>query len=310
MKSSYLILFLKGIAMGTANFIPGVSGGTIALIMGVFERLINAIKRFLTIKSLKILFKGDLKAWAKHTDFYFLVSLGLGIAFAIITIARLLEFLFIHYSLFVWAFFFGLILASVYFVSKTITKWNIPIILFYLLGTIIALLIAFLKPATENSNLIYVVICGIISVCSMILPGLSGSFVLLLMGNYELVIRSLNNLDMMIVVPFAIGAIFGLGAFSYILSWIFKKYSNQTISLLSGFILGSLLVVWPWKEEVYLKQSSGEFVFNHNGEKIVQSYEYLLPSSFNTDTMLAIGLMIIGFFVIYVMEVFSPSKPA
>jgi putative membrane protein len=308
MKHSFVMHFLKGAAMGTANVIPGVSGGTIALITGVFERLIHAIKHFLTVESLKILISGNLRAWAKHTDFTFLFALGFGVLLAIISVARILEFLFENYPVYVWAFFFGLIIASVYFVGRTVSKWSIPVLSFFILGTIIALLIALLKPATENAGLIYLIICGIVTACSMILPGLSGSFVLILMGNYELIIKSFNDRDMAIILPFAVGAVLGLVAFSYVLSWIFKKYSNQTISLLTGFMLGSLLVVWPWKEPMWQLQSNGEPVINHHGEKIVQSYQYLLPSHFNTETIAAILLIFIGFFVVYVMEKFSPPK--
>ena len=178
--------FLKGMGIGTANVIPGVSGGTIALLTGIFERLINCLKSF-NITALQLFFKGKFKELVKHTDLWFLLSVGLGVIAAIFTTARIFDYLFKHYPVYLWSFFFGMILTSIYFVGKTIDKWNWQVILSFLLGTGIAVFIAFVKPATENSSFIYLIICGAIATCSMILPGLSGSFILIIMGNYQLV---------------------------------------------------------------------------------------------------------------------------
>jgi len=285
-------LFIKGIAMGAANVIPGVSGGTVALITGIFETLIHSIKS-IDVKAFKLLLKGEFKAFADHINLPFLITVFSGIAISILTFARLLDFLFENYPIYIWSFFFGLILASVYFVAKTIDKWNLSVILNFIVGTSIAVTIALLTPASQSDNILYLLLCGIVAASSMILPGLSGSFVLILMGNYQLVmIDAVNTLNLKILVPVAIGAGIGILGFSHLLSWIFEKFKNQTIALLSGFILGSLIILWPWKNE--LTQSYGEKV------KVV-GYEWLMPNM-NLEFVLAVVFLLLGFVAIYFME--------
>jgi len=301
---SYIIYFLKGLAMGIANIIPGVSGGTLALITGIFERLINAIKAF-DIKALQLLIKGNWKAFAKKTDLYFLISLFLGIVIAIVSLAKVFDFLFKNYPVYIWAYFFGLVLASIYFVGKTIGKWNWIVILFFLSGTAFALYVSFLHPASENSNFWYLFLCGVVAICSMILPGLSGSFVLILMGNYQLVaIHAINNLNLGILFPVALGAIIGLLAFSYLLSWVFKHYKDQTLAVLTGFILGSLNVLWPWKTAEYLTNSTGEFVLKH-GKKIVSRYASTIPDQLNYEFWWGMGIIILGILTITTIELLA-----
>jgi putative membrane protein len=297
----YITLVLKGFAMGAANVIPGVSGGTIALITGVFERLINAIKSF-DINAIKLLFKWKIKELIEYVDLYFLIAVFSGMIVSVVSLAKLLEFLFTNYPVLVWAFFFGLILASVYYVGKTIKKWSISVILTFIFGTSIAVVISMLNPATQNDSFFYLIICGIIAICSMILPGLSGSFILILLGNYELVmIQSVSTFDLAILFPVIIGVIVGLIAFSHILSWIYKKYKDQTISILTGFILGSLSILWPWKNEVYRLDSIGNFILK-DGERIIQGYTKYIPETINIEVILAISLMITGFITIYLIE--------
>ena len=301
---SYIIYFLKGLAMGVANIIPGVSGGTLALITGIFERLINAIKAF-DIKALRLLIKGNWTAFAKKTDLYFLISLFVGIVIAIVSLAKVFDFLFKNYPVYIWAYFFGLVLASIYFVGKTIAKWNWIVILFFLLGTAFALYVSFLHPASENSNFWYLFLCGVVAICSMILPGLSGSFVLILMGNYQLVaIHAINNLDLGILFPVALGAIIGLIAFSYLLSWVFKHFKDQTLAVLTGFILGSLNVLWPWKTAEYLTTSTGEFVLKH-GEKIVSRYASIIPDQLNYEFWWGVVIIILGILTITAIELLA-----
>jgi putative membrane protein len=292
-------LFLKGIVMGAANVIPGVSGGTIALITGIFERLIDSVKSF-NLKAIKLLFTLKLKDFAKHTDLGFLITLMIGVAISIISLAKVLDYLFTNYPIYVWAFFFGLILASVYFVGKTISKWNLVVIFFFILGTGIAASITLFTPANENDSFIYLMLSGVVAICSMILPGLSGSFILILMGNYKLVaIDAINNADISILLPVAIGAVIGLVLFSHILSWVFKKYKNQTIAVLSGFILGSLGIIWPWKQEITEKF----------GDKIkVVGYKWELPEM-NIEFVTAMLFIIIGILIIWLMEKFASKKP-
>src|SRR5690554_2261715 len=272
---THLTYSLKGFGMGAANVIPGVSGGTVALITGVFERIINAIKSF-DAHALKLLFKGRFKELFKHIDLFFLLALGLGMIISIVSLARILEFLFDSYPVYVWAFFFGLILASVYYVGKTVSKWSFSVVVLFIAGAAIAIVISFLNPATQNDSFIYLFICGVVAVSSMILPGLSGSFVLILMGNYELVmIDAVNHADFAVLLPVIIGGVVGIMVLSHVLSWIYKKYKNQTVALLTGFILGSLSILWPWKNEVYRVDSMGELVLRE-GAKIVQGYDLIL----------------------------------
>jgi len=299
---NYLVLFLKGIGIGAANVIPGVSGGTIALITGIFEKLIDSLKSF-DITAFRLLIKGEFRKFSKHVNLDFLLMVFVGIFVSILTFAKLFEFLFLDYPVYVWSYFFGLILASVYFVGKTIHKYTLPTIVTFLVGTSLALIITFLSPGSKNDHFLYLFLCGIVAVCSMILPGLSGSFILILMGNYELVfIEAVNNMDMTILLPVVMGAIFGLIAFSHVLSWILRNYKDQTISLLTGFILGSLFTLWPWKRTVYQLDSMGEIVTKTDGTQVIQAYERVIPQSFNTEVILALMLMLVGVLTITLLE--------
>ena len=294
----YIIYFLKGMAVGLANIIPGVSGGTIALITGIFERLINSIKSF-GITSLKLLLKGKFKDFAAKTDLYFLIALFAGVIVAIVLLAKIFDYLFSQYPVYIWAFFFGLILASVYFVGRTIEKWRFSVLLSFIIGTAMAVAFTFLTPATQNSSFLYLFLCGVVAVCSMILPGLSGSFVLILMGNYQLVaIDAINNRDLNIIIPVLIGAVVGLVAFSHVISWVFKRYKDQTIATLTGFILGSLGIIWPWKTPI-------EEMF---GEKLkVVGYNYFMPE-LTLEFIIAIVIMLIGIISIWILERSAENK--
>ncbi len=303
----YLVYFTKGLAVGIANIIPGVSGGTIALITGIFERLIDAIKSF-DLQAIKLLFTGKWKAFAEKTDLYFLLSLFAGILLAIVLLARIFDFLFKNDPVYIWAYFFGLVLASIYFVGKTIEKWKINVIVSLIIGTAFALFISFINPATQNDNFWYLILCGVVAICSMILPGLSGSFVLILMGNYQLVaIDAINNRNLTILVPMALGAIVGLIAFSHVLSWVFKRFKNQTLAMLTGFILGSMTILWPWKTVQYLQDSSGHFIIKH-GEKVVATYKSILPPDWSAHTWIALFIMLLGIVSIVVLELLASEK--
>jgi len=305
----YLNYFIKGIAIGIANIIPGVSGGTIALITGIFERLINAIKAF-DIKAAKLLIGGKWNEFAAKTDFYFLLTLFIGVGAAIIALARLFEFLFKNYPVYIWAYFFGLVLASIYYVGKTVEQWKISVIISLVIGTAFALGISLINPATANSNFFYLILCGVVAICSMILPGLSGSFVLILMGNYQLIaIDAINNHNFSVIIPVGIGAIVGLIAFSHILSWVLKRYKDQTIAMLTGFIFGSLSILWPWKEPEYLTNAAGDFIMKHS-EKVIARYSVIFPEQINVEFWFGIVFMIIGVVSIVAVEKLAQSKPA
>ena len=296
--NQYIANFLKGMGVGSANVIPGVSGGTIALITGIFERLINALKSF-NLTAIKLFFTGKFKEFAKHTDLWFLVSVGSGVVVAILTIARLFEFMFENYPIYLWSFFFGMILVSIYYVGITIEKFNWKVIVSFIIGTAIALFIAFGTPAKENSNFIYLLICGAVATCSMILPGLSGSFVLVLMGNYQLImIDAVNDLNLKILLPVVLGGVVGLLAFSHLLSWIFKNYRDITIAILTGFILGSMPIIWPWKNDV---------ITYFGSEAKVTGYEYFFPE-FNMEFAIALVIMLIGAGIIVLTEKMAKKK--
>lgn len=296
--NQYVSNLIKGIGIGSANVIPGVSGGTIALITGIFERLVDALKSF-NLTAVKLLFTGKFKEFAKHTDLGFLCSVGLGVVIAILSIANIFDYLFRNYPTYLWSFFFGMILTSIYYVGKTIEKWNWKVVLSFIIGTGIAVLIAFGTPAKENDNIIYLLLCGVVATCSMILPGLSGSFVLVLMGNYQLImIQAVKNLDFGILIPVAVGGIVGLLAFSHFLSWIYKKYRDMTISLLTGFILGSMPIIWPWKNEI---------ITYFGNEAKTTGYEYFIPD-IDIHFATALVILLLGAAIIVLTEKLAVKK--
>ncbi|TRX70276.1 DUF368 domain-containing protein [Carboxylicivirga sp. M1479] len=296
--TAFLKITIKGAAMGAANVIPGVSGGTIALITGVFERLINSIKSF-NGKALSLLSRGRFKELAQHIDLYFLIALFSGVGVAIISLARLFKYLFESYPIYIWAYFFGLVLASVYFVGKTVKQWSAASIISLIAGTGIAISMSILTPASQNDSFLYLILCGVVAMCSMILPGLSGSFVLILLGNYQLVmIDAINNLSIEILLPVIIGAAVGLIAFSHFLSWLLKKYHNQTIALLTGFIAGSLGILWPWKNPI-----TEQF-----GEKVkTVGFDYYQPH-FDSEFYFAVLFIILGIASITITELLAKQK--
>jgi len=297
----YSLYLVKGMGMGAANVIPGVSGGTIALITGIFERIIHAIKS-IDLIALRLLFKGKIKELLERVDFYFLVAVLSGMVISIVTFAKLFKYLFANYPIYIWSFFFGLIVISIFYVGKTISKWKFSVIISFVVGTAVAVWISYMNHAAPNDSTLYLMICGVVAVCSMILPGISGSFVLILMGNYELImIDAVSEGNIGILAPAVFGGIVGILALSHVLSWIFKKYKDQTISLLTGFILGSVSILWPWKDEVYRTDALGNFILKNN-EKIVQNYKPVLPESINNEVLLAFGFAFLGVLTIVVLE--------
>ena len=290
-----LIQLMKGILIGAANVVPGVSGGTMALLTGIFERLINAIDSC-NNKALFLLRQRKFSQCWRHIDGLFLFTIGTGVLISLFSFAKLLDWLFIQHKLYVWSFFFGLILASVYAVGKTIRKWSVSGGLFFIFGTITSGSMVLLTPSTCNDSTLYLMLCGAIAMCSMILPGLSGSFVLLLMGNYELVINAISQLHLKTLIPFGLGALLGIVLFARFLSWIFRRYHDQTVSLLTGFIFGSLAVLWPWKSEITQMVVNG----NEWKEKVI-GYTYALPTS-NLETYISIGLIVMGILLLFWTE--------
>lgn len=299
-QKKYSVLFLKGMGMGVANVIPGVSGGTIALITEIYEELINSLKSF-DKQALKLLFTFKIKELIKYTNFYFLSTVLSGSIFSVFTIASLFKYLFINYPVLIWALFFGLIVGSVIFVGKRVEKWNLQTIITLVIGTSIAFSLSFITPATENSNLFFVFICGIIGISGMMLPGLSGSYVLILLGNYKLLmVTAITEFNISLLATFLLGSAFGLISFSHLLSWVLKNHKDTTLALLTGFILGSLNIVWPWKE---IAES-----IVVNGKEKVLSYSPFIPREINNHTVFALALMTTGFLLVYLLEKISKNK--
>lgn len=297
-----IAVFLKGAAMGAANVIPGVSGGTVAFITGIYERLIEAL-RSMDSEALRLVFRRRFGEFAERVDLRFLALLGIGVVASILTLASLLEYLFDRHEAFVWAFFFGLILASVYFVGRRVRRWSIGRWIAFACGAGIAIGVALLKPAEENASTTYLVLCGVVAMASMIVPGLSGSFVLLLMGNYRLImidsVNGLKSLDpsvLAILVPVGIGAALGLVLLSRLLSWILRTHHDLAVALLSGFVAGSLLVIWPWKEARIERFDTGGEI----KEKVV-GYDWLLPDP-TPATGLALLVMLAGVVAVWFLE--------
>lgn len=253
--------------MGAANVIPGVSGGTIAFITGIYERLISALKNF-DVATVKLLLKGRFKEALAKVDFFFLFALGVGSMVSIVSLAKVLSWGFEQHPVLVWAFFFGLIAASIPLVGKMVKSWSPRVIALGVVGCALAVSLVFLTPAQENTNPLYLALCGVVAICSMIIPGLSGSFVLVLMGNYKLImldsVSALSSFEfgeaLPVLIPVGIGAVVGLIVLSRVLNWLFKHYHNEAVSLITGFILGSLAIIWPWKEEIPKRDENGLIV--------------------------------------------------
>lgn len=290
----YAVLTLKGMAMGAADVVPGVSGGTIAFIAGIYDELINSIKS-INMHSLKLLFTGKIAAFWKAVNGNFLFALLLGIAISVFSLAKLITYLLLNEPVLVWSFFFGLVLASTWFVSKDIKGWNWKTVAGFVGGAVIAYYITVATPAETSTNLMFIFLCGAIAICAMILPGISGSFILVLLGKYFYVMEAVKTLDLVVLGVFAFGAALGITSFSRVLSYALKNFRNITLSVLSGFMLGSLNKVWPWKEVEKLVSDGHEVMIEHN----------IAP---NTEVSEAVVLMLIGFILVYVLEKISAKK--
>ena len=295
----YLSLSLKGMAMGAADIIPGVSGGTIAFISGIYEELIETINNvnFEAIKKLK---NNGIKSFWTHINGNFLIALLTGIAISIMSLAKVITHLLETHSQLLWGFFFGLIVASVYIVGKQVNKWDINNIISLIIGSSIAFYITILNPMQNPDALWFVFLSGSIAICAMILPGISGSFILLLLGSYEFILVAIKDFKLDVITIFGVGCITGLLAFSKLLNWLFKKYHDITIALLTGFLIGSLNKIWPWKETIQTR-------INSHGEIVPFIQSNVLPSNFEGDSNIieVILLSLIGLVLIYLLERFS-----
>ena len=295
--------------MGAANVIPGVSGGTIAFITGIYDELIDSLKSF-DLKTINLLLKFKIKELIERTNLLFLIVLLTGVFAGLITFGKVLKYLIElgdAQERLVWAFFFGLIIASVYSVGKEIKKWHLPVIISGIIGLAIAIGLAFLKPAQQNDSFIYLIFCGVVAMSSMLLPGLSGSFVLILLGNYQLImLEAIPDRNIKIIAAVGIGAVLGFIILSRGISYLLKNHNQSTISGLTGFILGSLILIWPWKNKLFLQDATGEFIIR-KGEKVVMGYEWFLPT-FDNAFFFAVVLMIVGAVLVWAVEFFGKKS--
>lgn len=250
---------VKGFLMGAANVIPGVSGGTIALITGIYGRIIGSLNAFASPSTWKLLFTRRWKEFWQAIDGRFLLALGAGVVLSILSLAKLMEYVLSHYPIQTWAFFFGLIIASAVIMFRSIRHWSVKDVLFALAGIAIGVAVCTLTPTQTPDSLLFVFLCGAIAVCSMILPGISGSFVLVIMGKYDYIMQALDvtAFNIPVVAVFALGCGVGILAFAKFLHWLLGRWEQQTMLVLLGFIIGSLIKVWPWANMDAIEASQG-----------------------------------------------------
>ncbi|MBU2040166.1 MAG: DUF368 domain-containing protein [Gammaproteobacteria bacterium] len=289
-------LFLKGIAMGAADVVPGVSGGTIAFVTGIYTELLDSIKN-INLQALKTLFNDGPRAFWQSINGTFLLVLGSGILLALLSLARGIHYLLMNYPVWLWAFFFGLILASCWHIGKEIRRWGLAQLALLALGAIIAGFISTASPTSVTPTPLIILLAGSIAICAMILPGISGSFILLLMGLYEPVLGAVRQLDIQLLGTFAVGAAIGLMAFSRLLSWLLHHYKDAMFALLTGFMAGSLLKVWPWKETLSTR-------LNSHGAEVPFIQSNILPDS-GLSLLLVLGLMLAGALLVLGLERFA-----
>ena len=292
----YLIISLKGLAMGAADAVPGVSGGTIAFISGIYEELINTISG-VNLSLITTLRKQGFKAFWEQLNGNFISALLIGIVISFVSFMKLAKYLIEYHPILIWSFFFGLILASIYFVGKQITNWNIATVLMIIIGTVIAYYVTTIPASDVNDSPYFLFFAGALAICAMILPGISGSFILVILGAYKTLSDAIDVLDFKKLALFVGGAIVGLLSFSHVLKWLFKTYHNLTLALLTGFILGSLNKVWPWKEVLSWRTNS-------KGEEVPLLEKSISPLSFDGEpqVLFAVGLILIGFLTIILLE--------
>ena len=321
-----IFLVLKGLGMGAANKVPGVSGGVVAFVAGFYEEFIYSLRK-INIKAFKLLINGRFKSFYNYINGKFIGLLFLGMIVSFFSVSKVLDYLIKYYELYIWSVFFGMIIGSIYYINKDFKDWNYKTYTALALGIIAGISISFLNPAKENDNLWFVFFCGIISVSGMTLPGFSGSFILILLGNYVLLlVDSVNALSdtffdlfsgdfsfihntqrirmLEVLVVFTLGSVVGLITFSNILSYILKHYKSITLSTIIGFIVGSLGVVWPWKKTIYKLAEDGSHILDSTGTKVVLNYERYIPP-LNTETYYAIAFIFLGIIIVLALEYYG-----
>ncbi len=325
-----ILLFIKGIAMGTANKVPGVSGGIVAFVAGFYEEFIYSLNKF-NAKALKLLFNGRFKSFYNYINGPFLWVIVAGMVFSYFSVSKLLDYFIKNYELYVWSLFFGMILGSIYYIDKDFKKWTKKNVGFGIVGLLLGISISFLTPARENDHLLFVFLCGVIGVSGMTLPGLSGSFILILLGNYVLLlVDSVNALydsifdvftadfsflhdperihSLSVLGMFTLGSVVGLITLSHLISYVLKRYHDVTTATIIGFITGSAAVVWPWKKTHFKTNDLGEVLLDSNGDKIIKNFERFLPDISSVETWYAVAFIILGVTILILLEKYGSQQ--
>lgn len=313
-------LVLKGLAMGAANKVPGVSGGVVAFVAGFYEEFIYSLQK-VNRKAFKLLINGRFRSFYNYINGQFLGLLIFGMLISYFSVSQILDYLILHYEVFVWSAFFGMIVGSIYYIARDFDDWSRRNIVILICGIIAGVSISFLEPATENDNLLFVFFCGIVGVSGMTLPGLSGSFILILFGNYVLLlVDSVNALYdtlaefilldfsfvdkpnrvrlLQVLASFSLGSLAGLVSLSHLLGYLLKRYKNATYAGIIGFIAGSLGVVWPWKEKIFAVDMDGNIATDLDGNEIIVNYNRFIPEQFDGEVLLSIFFILVGIFIV------------
>ena len=290
----YLRLFFTGFFMGTADLIPGVSGGTIAFLSGIYEELLYSIK-LVTGKVLHLIFQGKIKEAIATVPFKFLVPLAAGVFTALLALANVISWLLTDYPVFIWSFFFGLVLASTLIVLKRIVKWDLSDKIIFVVSVIVSFIVVGAVPVETPNNYPFIFFSGMIAICAMILPGISGSFILLLLGKYQQILAAVANRDIVTLGIFAVGCAVGIALFSRLLSWLFAKHHDISIAVLAGLMLGSVRKIWPWKEVVMTR-------INSHGVEVPLVEKNILPPVFDLTVVICIVLAGVGIWLIMYLD--------
>lgn len=296
----YIGLGARGFLMGCSDVVPGVSGGTMAFILGIYEELIQSIRTIARPAFLRPLSRLQIGEALTAINFKFLLSVGLGILVAIFSMAKILEWLLINQPIVVWSFFFGLVLASVFVVARRAKRWSISTVVALIVGTIGAYFVVGMVPVQTPETWWFLLLSGALAICAMILPGISGAFILLILGKYEYVLSAVNNRDFIVVALVALGALIGIVSFAQVLGWLFQRFHDLTIALLTGLMVGSLRKIWPWKVDV-------EWVVGRHGERVPTVQQNVLPEmftsgAFNTEVAVAVVLALVGLVAVILLE--------
>ena len=301
--TDYILVAFKGMAMGAADVVPGVSGGTIAFISGIYEELLTSISN-INLSLIKTLKKDGFNAAWNQLNGNFLLTLFSGIFISVLSLAKAIKWLLEHKPVLLWAFFFGLVLASIIYIGKQIKKWNIISVFLMIGAAFLAYYITTLNPlVSENSSSLFLFLAGAIAICAMILPGVSGAFILVLLGAYKPILSAVDERDFKTILIVGLGAMVGLLSFSKILKWLFKNYETYTLAALTGFIIGSLNKIWPWKKTISTR-------FNSEGMEVPFKQQSVFPQDFdgNPQVLYVTFLALLGFAIIFLLERLAVQK--